>query len=426
MKKIFLMPVFALLIAGAAFAQSADAELGFYKQQAAGDDKKLLAAVADNLFCWSARNYALPAAPSALMLKADTEIRIKSFPAAAITLLRYKYEYPKSADKEALRAAFAQITQNIEKDKRDALDKLAAAAVNGAPVEERLAAFLSEATKLDLKNTFAPLFAEYQNFFARFPAYGDKDRLELMLGDLYRQNKNYQAAIMQYQKVYEIYPSTKYKAASVRMSGDIYGGELKDYNKAMHYYETVLRDFPNSAERGITYNHMAILSENKKDYSGAVNYITSAADIYIKDNQAARAYAALLYKADLQENRLKDYAAAADTLKKTSEIFAKSQQKFVEVKLKAAAVYSKRLKDFYGQLAAYEAIIANYPAAPQTPQAMFDAAGIYEKLAKPQQAKALYQNLIVTHPAGELATRAQKRVDYIDKQAAKAAQKAEN
>ncbi|MDR1124080.1 MAG: tetratricopeptide repeat protein [Elusimicrobiota bacterium] len=426
MKKIFLLPAFALAFTGAAFAQSPDAELGFYKQQAAGGDKKLLCAVADNLFYWSARNYALPAAPSALMLKADSELKIKAFPAAVITLLRYKYEYPKSNDKEALDAMFAQASQNIEKDKREALGKLTAAPVAAAPVEERLAAFLSEAAKLDLKNTFAPLFAEYQNFFTRFPVYGDKDRLELMLGDLYRQNKNYQAAIMQYQKVYEIYPSTKYKAASVRMTGDIYGGELKDYNKAMHYYETVLADFPDSAERGITYNHMAILSENKKDYSGAVNYITSAADIYIKDNQAARAYDALLYKADLQENRLKDYVAAADTLKKTADIFAKSQQKFVEVKLKTAGIYSKRLKDFYGQLAAYEAIITNYPAAPQTPQAMFDAAGIYEKLSNPQQAKAVYQKLIIAHPADALAIRAQKRVDAIDKQAEKAAQKASN
>ncbi|MDR0734617.1 MAG: tetratricopeptide repeat protein [Elusimicrobiota bacterium] len=420
MKKIFLTFAFAPAFACAAFAQSAEAELGFYKQQAAGEDRKLLAAVADDLFYWSARNYALPAAPSALMLKADTELKIKAFPSAAITLLRNKYDYPKSPEIETLRGMFAQIAQNIEKDKRDALDKLAAAAVgDGAPVEERLAAFLSEATKLDIKNTFIPLLAEYQNFFARFPAYGDKDRLELMLGDLYRQNKNYQAAIMQYQKVYEIYPSTKYKAASVRMTGDIYGGDFKDYNKAMHYYEKVLRDFPNSAERGITYNHMAILSENKKDYAGAVNYITSAADIYIKDNQSSRAYAALLYKADLQENRLKDYAAAADTLKKTAEIFAKSRQKFVEVKLKTAAIYSKRLKDFYGQVAAYEAIITNYPDAPQAPQAMFDAAGIYEKLDKLQQARAMYQKLIIAHPADTLATRAQKRMDAIDKQAAK-------
>ena len=423
MKK-FLFAVLILTFAGAAYAQSAGAELDFYKKEAQGADKKLLSAIADTLGYWAARNHALPITDDALFLKGDIEVRTKNYPAAAITLLRHKYEYPKSANQELAGLLLSTTIANIERAKKPALEKLAAQNISAAaPLESRLAAFLSDATNLDLKNNFAALFAEYQNFFARFPSYEDNDKLELMLGDLYRAAKNYQAAIMQYRKVYEIYPSTKYKAASLRMMGDIYGGELKDYAQAMHYYNMVLNDYPASAERGITYKHMAILSDNQKDYAGAVGYITSAAELFIKHGQAENAYEALRYKANLLEKRLKDYSAAADTLNKTAQLFATSQNKYIDTKLKAADIYGKRLKDQYSQIAAYEDIISNFPSAPAAAQAMFDAAVLYEKTNAPLKARDMYQKLIVEHPSDPLANRAQKNIESIDKRQAKEAAK---
>ena len=75
------------------------------------------------------------------------------------------------------------------------------------------------------------------------------DKVELWYGDLHRLNGNYLAAISQYKKAGELYPATPYKAASLRLIGDIYADNLKDTANATAYYTRVLREFPGSSER---------------------------------------------------------------------------------------------------------------------------------------------------------------------------------
>ena len=409
-----LLPALMLAFALPAAAQSPAAEFKFYKNQAASADKKMLEALAQSLQFFIARHADSPQAGEALLLKADTELKLKNFPAAAITLLRYKFEHGQPP-KDMIAAA----AKGLEKDKRTAFERLANANITSAELQPNLALFLAKATELDLKNTLAPLIAQYEQFFVRFPAFENNDRLELMQGDLYRQNASPRAAVMQYLKVYEVYPSTKFKAAALRMAGDVYGGDLKDYAQSMHYYEKVLKEYPTSAERGITYKHMAIMEENRKKYAPAADYAGKAADIFIKDGAAQKAYEALFYKADLQETRLKDYPAAIATLDRAANLFANNQAWFVETKLKTAAIYGKKLKDPYGQIKAYESIISAYPRAPQAIQVMFDTGQLYEKTNNPPKAKAIYQKLIVEYPADAMANKAQKRIDAIDKKAAK-------
>lgn len=418
-KYILLLAAF-LFCAADLSAQSALSELNFYKKQAQSEDKKLLESLDHQLSAWLDKNYSLPGADDALVLKAGTEVRIKKYPAAFVTLLRHKYEFPNSVNAPQAAALFNTVTENMPKSEREALKK--AYAIKSVPKDSdaRMAEFLSSATKLEIKGSYEPLNAEYRSFFARFPVYGNKDKMELMLGDLERFNKNYQAAIMQYQKVYDIYPSTKYKAASLRMLGDIYAGELKDYNQAAYYYNGVIKNFPNSIEIATTYNHIAIMNDNQRDYTSAVENITKAAEAYLKIGQRTKAYEALLYKADLQNKKLKDYAGATDTLNKTAKLFAKDENKFVNCKLLAAGIYSDKLKDDYGELKAYEEIIAQYPSSAQTPKALYEAGIINEKLANYQKAKELYQKLIVSYPADAYATKAQRRVNKIEKQLAAA------
>ncbi|MDR0645757.1 MAG: tetratricopeptide repeat protein [Elusimicrobiota bacterium] len=425
MIKKLLFPFFILALAARAFSQNPAAELVFYKNEAKNTDKKLLSAVSDNLHFWAARNYSSSNADDALFLAGDIEIRVKNYPRAAITLLRHKYEFPKSPNRDAAKNLLFSVAANFDKQTRAELEKKSHLSVpENIQTAERLSIFLSEAVKLNIKNSFDALFVQFQEFFARFPVYENNDKLELMLGDLYRQNKNYQAAIMQYAKVYEIYPSAKYKAASLRMMGDIYAGELKNPAKAQYYYDTVLKDFPNSAERGITYHHLAIFADNNKDYVSALDYINKATDIFIKDNQTQKAYEALRYKADLQEKKIKNYAAAAETLNRTAAMFIKQQDKYIDAKLAAADIYAKKLKDPYGQIAAYEDMISNYPQDASSVRTMFETAALYEKMNNTIRAKELYRHLIIEHPADSLAAKAQKRLEAIDKaQAAAAAAK---
>lgn len=414
-KYIFLISVMIFCSANI-FAQSAMTELTFYKKQSQGEDKKLLESIDHQLNAWLDKNYALPGADDALTLKASIEVRIKKYPAAYITLLRHKYEFPNSANAQQAASLMNTVIENMPKSARESLKK--AYAIKSVPKnsDDRLADFLSSATKLEIKGAYDPLKAEYRSFFARFPAYENKDKMELMLGDWERFNKNYQAAIMQYKKVYDIYPSTKYKAASVRMLGDIYASELRDYNQAAYYYNSVIKNFPNSIEIATTYNHMAIMNDKQRDYVSAAENITKAAEIYLKNGQREKAYDAFLYKAQLQENKLKDYAGAADTLNKTAQLFAKDEDKFINCKFLAAEIYSHRLKDNYGELKSYEDIISSYPASKQTPKAIYEAGLTAEKLGQYQKAKDLYQKLIINHPADDYALKAQRRLPRVERQ----------
>ncbi len=401
------------------FAQTPVTELNFYKKQSQGEDKKLLAVLVNDITAWVDSNSVAKDSDDALLLRADIQNRIKQYPAAYITLLRHKYEFTASANAGTVKELTGVVIGKLgSKEQQDATDA-AAVVVTGAKTEDRLAAFLAAATKLNLKDTYEPLEREYRAFFARFPQYENRDKLELMFGDLYRQNNNYQAAVKQYNKVYDIYPSTKYKAASLRMMGDIYAGELKDYAKADYYYQAVLKNFPGSVERATTYYHLAMLQEAQRDYTACLDSVTKGIEIFLKENQKEDAYEALRYKADIQKNRVRDYAAAADTLKKTAELYTKDEPKYTDTMLAAADIYGRKLKDPYGQLGAWESIVLTFPASDKAPQALFDAAALAEKLGDTQKAKVSYQKLIVDYAADPLAVKAQRRINAINAKEAK-------
>lgn len=404
------------------FAQNAVSEFTFYskEKERQSDNIKLLETLDRHLGAWLDKNYALPEADDALVLRAETEVLTKQYPKAYITLLRHKYEFPNSANSTKAKDLLMQVLNKMPKAQKQTLQK--AYEIKSVPknTEDRIAQFLSAATKLEIKGTYQPLNEQYESFFARFPVYDNKDKIELMIGDWERANKNYQAAIMQYKKVYDIYPSTKYKAASLRMLGDIYAGELKDYNQASYYYNNVLKNFPNSIEIATTYHHLAIMNENQKDYPSAVDNITKAAEVYLKNAQKDKAYGAYLYKAELQNKRLKNYAGAVDTLNQTAELFKTDANKFTDAKNQAAEIYSSKLKDKYGELAAYESITANYPDSALAPKAAYRSGEIYESLGQNDKAKEIYQKLIVKYPADAFATKAQKRLVRIEKNEQKA------
>ena len=399
------------------FAQNAVSEFNFYskEKQRQSDNVKLLETLDRHLGAWLEKNYTLPEADDALVLRAEIEVLTRQYPKAYITLLRQKYEFPNSANSAKTKDLMQQVLEKMPKAQKQTLQK--AYEIKSVPknTDDRIAQFLSTATKLEIKGTYHPLNEQYESFFARFPVYENKDKIELMLGDWERANKNYQAAIMQYKKVYDIYPSTKYKAASLRMLGDIYAAELKDYTQASYYYNNVLKNFPNSIEIATTYHHLAIMNENQKAYPSAVDNINKAAEVYLKNAQKNKAYEAYLYKAELQNKRLKNYAGAVDTLNQTADIFKNDQNKFTDAKNKAAEIYSSKLKDRYGELAAYESIIANYPNCDLAPKASYRSGQIYESLNQNDKAKEIYQKLIVKYPADAYATKAQKRLVKIEK-----------
>lgn len=422
MKKLIL---FTLCVCGltAAFAQSAESELKFYKEKAAKADKKqMFTALEWDLSSWLERNYYNPAAPEALRLKAEVEYKAKQNTAAYLTLLRLAYEFPKEKMPKDL---MALIIEEFPSKQQNELTQALAPKNLPQETESRLNLYLAAANKLNLKNSLDYLLEEYSVFFARFPEYENKDKIELLLGDLYRNNGNYMAALDKYDKVWKIYPSTKYKAASLRMQGDIYASELKDRQRGREHYKRVLKEYPNSVEIPTVYKHLAFLEAEDKNYGDAETYAQKSYEGYLKDSQKIEAFNALMFKAEVQENNLRNYNDAVKTLQVAANILKDKEDYFVEAKQKEAHIQAKNLKDAYAERAVMEEIAITYPKTENGVQALYRAAELTEDFGESEIAKEKYSQLILNRPQSKFAVKAQKRIKAIEKAAARAAQKAE-
>ena len=421
MKKLITL-TFVLFCLAPLFAQSADKELEFYKSEINTADKKQLPSLEWDLNSWLERNYSLPSASDAMLQKAIVEYLAKKNTSAYLTLLKYVYEFPtKKLPKELVNQVIAEFPNKQQ------IELMQALTPKNLPqqTEDRLNMFFTAANKLELKDSKDHLLKDYALFFTRFPGYENRDKIELLLGDTYRNSGDYFAALSKYDKVWKIYPSTKYKAASLRMKGDIYASELKDREKAKNYYKQVLNDFPNSVEIPTTYKHLALLEADEKNYESATEYAQNAYTGYLKDGQKLEAYNALMFKSEVQEKNLKNYNSAVDTLRSAAELMPADERYYVEAKQKEAQIQAKKLKDNYAERKVMEEIAARFPNTENGVEALYRAAELTEKFGETAKAKEKYSKVILNRPQSAVAVKAQKRINSIDKSSAKAQLKAE-
>ena len=421
MKKLITLTLFLFCFAPL-FAQSADKELEFYKNEINTADKKQLPSLEWDLNSWLERNYSLPSAADAMLQKAKVEYLNKQHIPAYLTILKYVYEFPtKKLPKDLVNQIIAEFPNKQQ------IELMQALTPKNLPqqTEDRLDMFFTVANKLNLKDSNPHLLKDYALFFARFPGYENRDKIELLLGDAYRNNGDYFAALSKYDKVWQIYPSTKYKAASLRMKGDIYASELKDYEKAKSYYTQVLSDFPNSMERPTAYKHLAMLEADAKNYDSAADNAQNAYTGYLKEGQKLEAYNALMFKAEVQEKNLKSYNSAVETLKTAAELMPADEQHYIEAKQKQAQIQAKKLKDNYAERDVWEEIAVRFPNTENGVDALYRAAELTEKFGETDKAKEKYNKVILNLPQSKTAIKAQKKINSLDKAAAKAKLKAE-
>ena len=416
MKHIITLTLFLFCLAPL-FAQSAEKELEFYKSEINTADKKQLPTIEWDLNSWLERNYSLPSAHEAMIQKAKVEYLNKQYVHAYLTLLKYAYEFPsKKMPKDLANQVVAELPK---KQQTELMQNLAPKDLPHA-TEDRLNMFFTAANKLNFKDANEHLLKDYSMFFTRFPGYENKDKIELLLGDSYRNDGQYLAALSKYDKVWKIYPSTKYKAAALRMKGDIYASELKDYEKARGYYNQVLNDFPNSVEIPTVYKHLAMLEADLKNYDLAIDKAQKAYEGYLKDGQKLEAYNALMFKAEVQEKNLKNYNSAVETLKIAADLMPAQEQYYVEAKQKEAQIQAKKLKDNYAERDVWEEIAVRFPNTENGVEALYRAAELTEKFGDAAKAKEKYNRVILNRPQSKVAVKAQRKINSLDKAADKA------
>lgn len=419
MRKLLLFLFAAVLAAPCVRAADAAASLDFYKKQAltlpadpGREERAFAKALADGLGTWTVQNEKQPAAADAMLLQARLYMRAQENARALVTLFKLRKMFP-NVDVSLLNPLMADAVLSVTPASRDDASALFAAALpaDAKTANDRETDALYALSKLSGRTLYAPSADAFESFFARNPNYENNDKVELWYGDLHRVNGNYLAAIAQYKKAGELYPKTPYRAASMRLIGDIYADNLKDTANAMAAYTRVLREFPGSSETGIVYKHMAILDENNKQFDSALINYDKAIELL---GTTPAAYEAYRGKADVYV-KTKNYGEAYNTLHQTAAVFNADEEKFTFSLLEAANVAKKRMRDQTKYVQSLEKALLAYPKGPHAPQLMFDLGYAYEQQDRDAQAIEIYQKLIVNYPTDKLASRAQGRLSRLQK-----------
>lgn len=416
-----LLLTFAVLACAASCVCAADAaaSLDFYKKQALtlpaepGKEERAFAkTLADGLGTWVKQNLKQPAVKDALLLQARLYVRAEDNNCALVTLFKLRHMYPEM-DLSVLNPLMADAVLAVNAKQRDQATALFTSTLSAdeKTPAQRQAQALFALSKLSGRELYEPSAQAFEDFFSAYPDYESSDLVELWYGDLHRVNGNYLAAISQYKKAGELYPKTPYRAASLRLIGDIYADNLKDTANAMGTYTQVLREFPGSSETGIVYKHMAILDENNKQYDSALINYGKAIELL---GTTPAAYEAYQGKADVY-TKTKNYDAAYNTLHQTAQVFAANDAKSTEALLKAADLARKKMRDQNKYIQSMEKALLMHPKGPQAPQLMYDLGRAYEQQKRNAQAIEIYKKLIISHPTDKVASSAQSRLSRLEK-----------
>lgn len=407
-----------LLLCAALGVQADPAEnaLAFYKAQAqlvpakpTTQERALAQALADNLGTWILQNPESKQVPEALLLQTQLYLNGENAGAAVVPFFKWQKIYaPARVSQDTLEKVLQGLHPSSRDTARQYFTVKTAAADASAPDKE--ADVLYALSKLYGRNFYAPAAAAFESFFERFPDYEQNDKVELWYGDLHRANGNYLAAIAQCQKVFKLYPETPYRAASMRLTGDIYA-DMKDTTKAMNAYAQVLRDFPQSSERGIVFKHMGMLEENNKQYDAALMDYNKAIELLGKTNAAYEAYYG---KADVYK-KTKSFDEAYEALQTTATAFRNDEYKYVKALMDAAQVARKNLKDDTKYVQSLEKALIAYPKSAYSGEIMYELGVVYEKQGNTRKAADLYRRLILDNPTDKMAAKAQKRLSKLSK-----------
>ena len=417
--RTLLLTVLLSTLGAFSWAASAQETLDFYKQELSSFPAKrnqqtraYAQTLADGLETWVLQNEKQTSVQTALLLQARLLNQAQENGAAFVTLLQLRYLFPQT-DMALLTPVLEETLSGLDKNSRDLASQLFTKGPSdkATNAEKKEAETLYAFSKLSGKNFYPAATRAFERFFVRYPNCAANNEAELWYGDLHRTNNNYLAAISQYKKADILYPNSPYKAASLRLIGDIYADNLKNTAAATEAYTTVLRLYPGSAETGIVYKHMAILDENNKQYDSALINYDKATELL---GDAPSVYEAYRGKADVYV-KTKQPDQAYQVLHQAAALANLPPEQSLEALQAAAQLARKQLKNDTKYIQSLEKAVLVAPVNEQKARVMYDLANAYEKQGKTTQAQEVYKKLILQFPPGKYASSAQSRLDRLNK-----------
>lgn len=383
-------------------------EWEFLKTYGENKDEDVLEAVLPQLSAWLRTYPDSEFADKALLLKANLNLKLGDYRCAILNLIKLQQEYPDS-DSSAAAGQLLSITADKKLNKKEKAILMEIAKAPGVSGKaDRLAFVLGEMSVKFGQDFYEPLTAEFTEFFGRFPAYAGRDWLQLALGMLYSQKKEYVLARLAYEKLILVYPESAHIARAKRLLGDVLAENLKDYLAAIKVYRDITEKYPGTPEAWAAYIQLPRLTERQKQYALAVEVYENIIKLYPDKPEARDAFKS---EARILREEMSKPAEAIAVLNRLADTY--KDEKVVEELYLAAEIARKDVKDLDAEIKMYDRIAADYNASKEAPKALLAAGQAFEKAKNLDKAKEYYEKIVKNYPEGATAKKAQKYMDAL-------------
>ena len=354
----------------------------------------------------------LPETPEVYQLKAQVHKRMGNYRAAALDWLVSLAAYPDSGFAFEARNGLQELAGDQLKQQsktvlamREKLDTLSGGR------EQRVAELLAFLGTLQDKEFAPPIIDECNAFLTRNRDYPQPDRILNALAHQKMLLDN-ESALFYFNELLALYPDSPMLPDTLLSIGNIQR-DGKHYDEAVLSYKAVIAKYPDSKQTEQAYEALAnMYDQDMHDYSNAVKTYDAIVARYKDDPVVLRSLQA---QALIYQNKTNQPLEAIAAYKKLANIF-KGKEGLTAL-LQAEKLAQFTVGDWKLSIDINERIINSYPDSDEAPKALFANAGTYEeKLKDREQALKLYQLFVEHYPGHSLAGQAKQHISALQQQ----------
>ena len=338
---------------------------------------------------------------------------------AFFTHMEIIYMYPQSEVATVARDRMKTLIAKDGKFKslRGKADSIVNPVTAGGNAEESYYKFIQDMVALQFDRIYTKTVAACDIFLSRHPNSIKAHEVLYWKAQILERDERYHDALAAYLKLTHIFNQSLYVTACKLKMAELFNAELKMHQKAILMLEEFLLEYPSDPQAPQAQFQMAqIIEKRKKQYLEAINVYNAVATKYPKSVEAVPA---LFESARLYEDRFKEYDQAIRIYSEVVRDFPddiKSPYALTE----SARIYEKRLKDPLNAAQVYYRVYEIYPESSIAAESLYKSAELMEKRVKDlEKARNYYQTVVDKYGADDLAGKAAKRIEKIDKEISK-------
>ena len=349
------------------------------------------------------------------MFLLELNIEEEQWAEAKMNLLKFVYLFPQSSIyKQVINRGYSVLDEEkYFSSTRDKLIKLLGEAPKSGKTYQRHYQLLSEIHALKDKRLTELFKIECWKYIQLYPNRSQCSMVMMWLAQLEQQNSNFHPAVMVYEKLMKLYPSSKDYSAALYQVAMLKQEKFNEYNDATVSFRKFLKKFPDHKYVAHAQYRIATMADkNFDDWSTAVKEYEVLADKYPDFKYTIPS---LLRMGDIQESKLKERKEAIKTYQRVYSTYPDSSESAIEALLRSGNLYEKS-KQYEEAIDQYMTVNTKYPNSPGSLKSLNKSAYIYEKKMKDKDKAIEVLNIITTnYSESRDAKKAQRRIKKLSK-----------